>query len=223
VIVPKFRWALVNKVPGPELHWFFGSLQKYYSGKRDAANMLPEDVNYMLYAHTHTHTHTLSLLSLCGVGVDAGSIGAFSKFKHLFRRWVFFLYPWVSVCSAEAAKDVLQTATPKGEAYNRIKPWLGEGLLIATGKRWFKHRRMLTPAFHFNVLKGFVDIYSVCCVCVCARMQMADQGPPQKHAAVMLDQWQHLGSESVDLQKWIHNLTLVCIGCANHHPHHHQH
>jgi hypothetical protein len=52
VIVPKFRWALVNKVPGPELHWFFGSLQKYYSGNIDAANMLPEDVNYMLYATT---------------------------------------------------------------------------------------------------------------------------------------------------------------------------
>jgi cytochrome P450 len=90
-----------------------------------------------------------------------------SEFKHLYRRWVFFVFPWVTICSADAAKDVLQTATPKGEFYNRLKPWLGEGLLIATGKRWFKHRRMLTPAFHFNVLKGFVDIYSVCCVYVC--------------------------------------------------------
>ena len=52
---------------------------------------------------------------------------------------------------------------PKPDAvYNLIKPWLGEGLLVAGGKKWFRNRKLLTPAFHYEILRGYVPVYNDC-------------------------------------------------------------
>ena len=46
--------------------------------------------------------------------------------------------------------------------YSFLIPWLGEGLLIAEGNKWFRNRRLLTPAFHYKILKGYVSVYNSC-------------------------------------------------------------
>ncbi len=46
--------------------------------------------------------------------------------------------------------------------YRILMPWLGEGLLIAEGKLWARNRRLLTPAFHFEILKGYIPVYNNC-------------------------------------------------------------
>jgi len=38
------------------------------------------------------------------------------------------------------------------------KAWTGHGLLLSTGAKWARNRRLLTPAFHFDVLKPYVLI-----------------------------------------------------------------
>ncbi|TMW42173.1 hypothetical protein DOY81_012746, partial [Sarcophaga bullata] len=47
----------------------------------------------------------------------------------------------------------------KGFVYNFLKPALGEGLLISTDQKWHARRKMLTPAFHFNILNQFEEIF----------------------------------------------------------------
>ena len=36
----------------------------------------------------------------------------------------------------------------------------GSGLLNSNGAYWTRHRKMLTPAFHFDVLKPYVGVFN---------------------------------------------------------------
>lgn len=42
--------------------------------------------------------------------------------------------------------------------YKFMLSWLGEGLLLSSGARWKRSRRLLTPAFHFDVLRSYISI-----------------------------------------------------------------
>jgi len=46
--------------------------------------------------------------------------------------------------------------TSFGGVYRYGKPFIGDGLLLSSGAKWARNRRLLTPAFHFDVLKPYV-------------------------------------------------------------------
>ncbi|XP_033748162.1 cytochrome P450 4F4-like isoform X2 [Pecten maximus] len=84
--------------------------------------------------------------------------------KKITCYWLAFLYPILGVCHPDTVKIVLKSSEPKnkqkGGGYFTLLPWLGDGLLISDGKKWERNRRLLTPAFHFDVLKPYVPIYN---------------------------------------------------------------
>lgn len=48
---------------------------------------------------------------------------------------------------------------PKSEnAYGLLSSWLGKGLLVSNGSQWLRSRRLLTPAFHFDILKKYLVV-----------------------------------------------------------------
>ena len=62
----------------------------------------------------------------------------------------------------DTAQAVLKSTKliDKSHVYNFLHPWLGTGLLTSAGRKWSKRRRLLTPAFHFNILRDFLDVMS---------------------------------------------------------------
>nr|XP_040144551.1 cytochrome P450 4A11-like [Ictidomys tridecemlineatus] len=77
--------------------------------------------------------------------------------------------------------------------YRIVAPWIGYGLLLLNGETWFQHRRMLTPAFHYDILKPYVGI-------------MADS------VRVMLDKWEQLiGQDSLEIFQHVSLMTLDTI------------
>ncbi|EDV23309.1 uncharacterized protein TRIADDRAFT_50444 [Trichoplax adhaerens] len=80
----------------------------------------------------------------------------------------FFLRlgPFMSilVCnSPDAAKAVIASGGAKENySYTFIREWLGDGLLISNGGKWARNRKLVTPAFHFGVLKHYLPIYNRC-------------------------------------------------------------
>ena len=59
------------------------------------------------------------------------------------RGWMGPFQPRVIVNHCDPARIVLKE--PKNDGmYSFLKPWLGDGLLISQGKKWFRNRRLLS-------------------------------------------------------------------------------
>ncbi|CAH1228390.1 CYP4F22 [Branchiostoma lanceolatum] len=80
------------------------------------------------------------------------------------RRSVWWLGPFITLlaCShPETIKPILSNKTQKPEWFYRFfRPWLGDGLLVSEGRKWQRNRRLLTPAFHSDILKHYVKLFS---------------------------------------------------------------
>nr|ACD75825.1 cytochrome P450 family 4 [Cyphoma gibbosum] len=89
-------------------------------------------------------------------------ISVFGKFTEKFPKFYrFWLGPFqanIVLLHPDTVKDLFKTADPKPFGYQFGIPWLGEGLLIAGGSKWARSRRLLSPAFHFDILKPYVKV-----------------------------------------------------------------
>jgi cytochrome P450 len=86
---------------------------------------------------------------------------------------------------------------PKGRRYERLKEFLGEGLITTNGEKWAMHRTIISPGFHADVLKHFPTLFS-------------------SHSNAMLRRWsdgciKSDGHKTVDMFQEIVDLTLSII------------
>ncbi|XP_019271702.2 cytochrome P450 4F3 isoform X3 [Panthera pardus] len=100
--------------------------------------------------------------------------------------------------AAIAPKDVV--------FYSFLKPWLGDGLLLSAGDKWSSHRRMLTPAFHFNILKHYVKIFNDSVNVMHAKWKrLVSEG------STRLDMFEHISLMTLDsLQKCVFSFDSNC-------------
>ena len=167
----KKRWALMKDFPSMEKnHWLFGDLHHF-------------------------------------PGLNEDGLMYFLKYVKLYPRYsLFSLGPFMNVVELnhpETIKELTKTSEPKqrssGGGYDVLLPWIGDGLLVSGGKKWARNRRLLTPGFHFDVLKPYVEIYNEC-------------------VAVMMDKFQRESCKtgrSVDICKPVGLCALdIILRCA---------
>ncbi|XP_006162345.1 phylloquinone omega-hydroxylase CYP4F11-like [Tupaia chinensis] len=127
-----------------------------------------------------------------------------------FQTWLGPITPIISLCPPDVIRSVTSASVitaPKDVIfYNFLKPWLGDGLLVSAGDKWSRHRHMLTPAFHFNILKPYVEIFNKCSNIMHAKWKcLASEG------SARLDMFEHISLMTLDsLQKCVFSFDSNC-------------
>ncbi|KAJ8313005.1 hypothetical protein KUTeg_010378 [Tegillarca granosa] len=86
-------------------------------------------------------------------------------FYHIHHNPDVWPDPWpvLIVGHPDTARDIMKSSEPKPQGipgYGFLKHWIGDSILVSQGKKWERNRHLLTPAFHFDILKPYVSIFN---------------------------------------------------------------
>ncbi|NWW50648.1 CP4B1 protein, partial [Pedionomus torquatus] len=162
--------------------------QFYWERKKrvKALEAFPGPPKHWFYGHKHLMTADKVLSQIVSWG---------EKYPYAFPRFLGPILSSLIIHHPEYVKTILGRTDPKATVpYKFLIPWIGKGLLILDGPKWFQHRKMLTPAFHYEVLQSYVSL-------------MSDS------VKVMLDKWEKRITErkSVELFQDVSLMTLDSI------------
>ena len=126
----------MNKLPGEkDFHPLFGNLHKFPGPREDG---LEYDRNKM------------------------------KKDKYFRRGWLGPFACMLSAYHPDIVKEIIKhSIKPRNDGllssnYDMGISWLGEGLITTNGQRWYRNRRLITPSFHFDILKNYIEVFKSC-------------------------------------------------------------
>ncbi|XP_078100124.1 cytochrome P450 4F3 isoform X2 [Sander vitreus] len=106
-------------------------------------------------------------------------------FYHLVRLFhPDYIKPLLMAPASITVKDEL--------IYGHLRPWLGQSLLLCNGEEWSRRRRLLTPAFHFDILKNYVTKFNT-------------------STNIMHDKWRHLVAKGMTNVEMFDHVTLMTL------------
>ncbi|KAM9000712.1 cytochrome P450 4B1-like [Sarcophilus harrisii] len=77
------------------------------------------------------------------------------------QLWMGGFIGFLNIYDPDYTKAVFSRGDPKAfDVYGFFLPWIGKGLLVLDGPKWFQHRKLLTPEFHSEVLRPYVDLFA---------------------------------------------------------------
>ena len=163
---------LLSRIPGPKGIPFFGNALEY----------------------------SLSPVELFRYVVESGSW--WRQQTPIMLVWIL-QRPEVHILTPETAGSVLRSTSniDKGTSYELLHPWLGTGLLTASGNKWHSRRKMITPTFHYKILGDFLQVMN-------------------KQATVFVGQLrEHKGGSAFNIHPFLTRCTLdiICetaMGCS---------
>ncbi|XP_061683154.1 cytochrome P450 4F3 isoform X2 [Syngnathoides biaculeatus] len=117
-------------------------------------------------------------------------------YKHSCSWFLGPFYHLVRIFHPDFVKPLLMapaSITVKDELiYGHLRPWLGQSLLLSNGEAWSRRRRLLTPAFHFNILKNYIARFNT-------------------SADAMHDKWRRLVAEGNATVEIFDHVTLMTL------------
>ena len=120
----------INKIPGPYLHPIWGTLRSFPANEEGLQNWVE---------YRRIHPDERIILVRIGPCINL----------------LLFNHP------EQIGKLLCMKSLPKDELLSGIMlPYLGEGILFSNFDKWQTRRRMLTPAFHYDILKPYVNLYN---------------------------------------------------------------
>ncbi|XP_052759886.1 ultra-long-chain fatty acid omega-hydroxylase-like isoform X1 [Mya arenaria] len=156
--------------------------------------LLPMDTDtHWFFGHMHKHPGP----SEKGIAFQQSFTRPFPVLHVLWFGWI---RPIIIVHHSDSIRPVLKASAhiaikPRGPgtAYMLGIKWLGEGLLISNGNRWARNRRLLTPAFHFDMLRSYLGIQNACTDVLLGKLDELAEGQTSFEA------FRHLGLCSLDI------------------------
>ena len=84
-----------------------------------------------------------------------------AQFKRSYRTRFFVFFGALDIIRASDAEIILKTSKhiEKSRIYELLHPFLRTGLLTSNGEKWHSRRRLLTSAFHFDILKQYLEVF----------------------------------------------------------------
>ncbi|KAJ6662514.1 hypothetical protein lerEdw1_011650 [Lerista edwardsae] len=182
--------------PSPPTHWLYGHIQMLKTEE--------EFLNIAAWTEKYPHGHQIWVGSFLGVLIInhpefAKAVCSRGDLKPLLIY--NFIIPWIGVSAPPPHNSELSVSfamRPPRTLVFLLFPCLlaGKGLLTLNGPKWRQHRKLLTPGFHYEILKPYLGL-------------MAES------VRVMLDKWEKLipkgTTSSLELYEHVSLMTLDSI------------